>query len=68
MSWNGRFWRLADSRRTPSQFDRSTRDVDALLAKVTAESWGPPEALPASEARQRIAEQKARDYGLGGLF
>jgi len=68
MSWNGRFWRLADSRRTPSQANPNTRDVDAFLAKVTAEAWGPLDTLPASEARQRIVEQKARDFGAGQLF
>jgi hypothetical protein len=37
------------------------------LAKVTAEAWGPLDTLPKAEARQRIAEQKARDFGLGQL-
>jgi hypothetical protein len=67
MSWTGRFSRLADSRRTPPRAKPSTRDVTAFLANVTAEAWGPLDTLPKAEARQRIAEQKARDFGLGQL-
>jgi hypothetical protein len=67
MSWTGRFWRQANPGRAFPRAKASTRDVDAFLAKVTAEAWGPLDTLPKAEARQRIAEQKARDFGLGQL-
>jgi hypothetical protein len=68
MSWNGRFWRLADSRRTPSPSHPNTRDVEAFLAKVTAEAWGPIDDITRAIDRQRVADQEARMHGAGQLF
>lgn len=48
------------------RFQHRRRRVTVDLAKVTREAWG--DDLTPAEARQRIAEQQARDHGAGGLF
>jgi hypothetical protein len=42
--------------------------VDAFLAKVTAEAWGPIDDITRAIDRQRVADQEARMHGAGQLF
>lgn len=63
MTFFGRFRR----RRTPPQAHVTQRHVD-VVQRARQEAFGPITEQTRAEDRRRIAEQKARDFGLGGLF